>query len=146
MLKQPPNEIRYLLTYVDSSFFSQHPCLLVLSAYLDPNSDKSYIKKREHCTSLADVNADGLPHGFEVARSFVGKCLSAHRAMWQPNRHKSLSPNGKRFRIISEPIQLLFVKTTKDEASWLRWFVVSKVNSMDSPNVFLICVFFPSNG
>ena len=49
--------------------FSQHPCLQVLSAtYSDPQLRQIIHERRENCSSLADVNADGLPHGFEVAR------------------------------------------------------------------------------
>ena len=84
-------------------------------------------RRCSHRSSLADVNADGLPHGFEVARSCVGKCLSAHRAMWQPQA-RILELNGKR---------KLKISGTKHQGFK---FVVSNVNSIDSPNMFLICL------
>ena len=80
----------------------------------------------EHRSSLADMNADGLPHGFEVARSCVGKCLSAHRAMWQPQA-RILEPNGKRSSMASST---LFRRSTQ----WIHQICLESVG------------FFPRNG
>ena len=73
----------------------------------------------EHRSSLADMNADGLPHGFEVARSCVGKCLSAHRAMWQPQA-RILEPNGKRSSMASST---LFRRSTQ----WIHQICLESV-------------------
>ena len=72
------------------------------------------------------MNADGLPHGFEVARSCVGKCLSAHRAMWQPQA-RILEPNGKRSSMASST---LFRRSTQ----WIHQICLESVG------------FFPRNG
>ena len=92
-----------LITFVDSGVFLTSLFASSISHQPESPTTQADHTRWEYRSSLADMNADGLPHGFEVARSCVGKCLSAHRAMWQPQA-RILEPNGKRSSMASSSL------------------------------------------
>ena len=134
ILLNRPNELAHMRTCIlhvhTCSYYSLYN-ILVCKFYQPPtwipNLGKSYMERREHCSSLADVNADGLPHGFEVARkcrkvSFSTPCDVAASGTnpWAQRQAKASEVNQSSFCLSK-----LQVRCFKDQlhelTQQLRW-------------------------
>ena len=99
-----------------------------------PNLGKSYMERREHCSSLADVNADGLPHGFEVARkcrkvSFSTPCDVAASGTnpWAQRQAKASEVNQSSFWLSKLQVRCFKGQLNEftQQLSWSPWKIKS---------------------